>query len=55
MNEDLVCGMGGRGIEERGRERDFIRDFCGMEEMDLECRGMEKEVYILCVVLMEDG
>ncbi len=50
-----MCGMGGRGIEERGRERDFIRDFCGMEEMNMECRRMEKEVCILCVILMEDG
>jgi hypothetical protein len=43
-----------RGIEERGRKRDFIRDFCGMEEMDMECKSLEKQVCILCVIL-EDG
>jgi hypothetical protein len=42
--------MGGRGIKEGGREKDFIRDFWGMEEMDLECRGMGNEVCTLCVI-----
>jgi hypothetical protein len=41
---------GGRGIKEGGRERNFIIDFWGMEEMDLECRGKKwKNKYVLCV------
>jgi hypothetical protein len=48
--------MGGKGIKEGGRERDFIRDFWGMEEMDLGSKEKEwKEVCTLCVILMEDG
>jgi hypothetical protein len=42
--------MGGRGIKERGRKRDFIKDFWGMEEMDLKNRREEwKKKYVLCV------
>ncbi len=41
---------GGRGIDEGGRKRDFIINFWGMEEMDLECRGEEwkKIMYFVC-------
>ncbi len=41
---------GGKGIEEGGRERNFIGDFWGMEEMDLESKEEERrKKYVLCV------
>jgi len=42
--------MGGRGVEEGGKERDFIRDVWEIENSHLECRGEEsRKKYVLCV------
>jgi hypothetical protein len=44
-----VCNWKERGIKKGGRKRDFIRDFWGMEEMDLESRREEwKNKYFMC-------
>ncbi len=32
-----MCGMGGRGIKEGGKERFFIKDFWEIEKSHLEC------------------
>jgi hypothetical protein len=41
---------GGKGIKEGGRERNFIRNFWGMEDMDLESKEEEwRKKYVLCV------
>ncbi len=38
-----------RGIKKRGRKRDFIKNFWGMEEMNMESRGEEwKKKYFVC-------
>ncbi len=44
-----MCDWGERGIQKRGRERDFIKDFWEMEKMDLESRREEwKKKYFVC-------
>ncbi len=53
----LVCGMWGTGIEEVGKDEEIhqrlLRD--GELSFGVWRKGMEKEVYTLCVILMEDG
>jgi hypothetical protein len=42
--------MGGRGIEEGARERNFIRNFWEIKNSHLECEGKEsRKKYVLCL------
>ncbi len=52
-----VCGMWGTWIEEVGEDQEIHQRLLKDGEFSLGVwsKGMEKEVYTLCVILIEDG
>ncbi len=52
----LMCGMWGTRIEEVGEDEEIHQRLLRARKFSLGMwrKGMEKEIYTLCVILMED-